>query len=108
MVYNVLESPAENGNERKKDDVSFIIDFVTEGLHIQSVEIESVARIGKYEGNRRPIKLQFCNLTDQVKILKNICNLSEEDEQFKICTITIDINIKQREEVKKLVDEAKL
>ena len=47
MVYNVLESSAENGNKRMKDDVSFINDFVTEGLHIQSVEIESVARIGK-------------------------------------------------------------
>ena len=109
MVYNVLESSAENGNKRMKDDVSFINDFVTEGLHIQSVEIESVARIGKYERNKkRPMKVKFCNRTDQVKVLKNLCNLSEADEQFKICTITIDRNIKQRDEVKKLVEEAKL
>ena len=55
MVYNVLESSAENGNTRMKEDVSFINDFVTEGLHIQSVEIESVARIGKYEGNKKDL-----------------------------------------------------
>ena len=109
MVYNVLESSAENGNKRMKDDVSFINDFVTEGLHIQSVEIESVARIGKYERNKkRPMKVKFCNRTDQVKVLKNLCNLSEADEHFKICTITIDRNIKQRDEVNKLVEEAKL
>ena len=78
MVYNVVESSAENGNKRMKDDVSFINDFVTEGLHIQSVEIESVARIGKYERNKkRPMKVKFCNRTDQVKVLKNLCNLSE-------------------------------
>ena len=53
MVYNVLESSAENKNKRMKDDVSFINDFVTEGLHIQSVEIESVARIRKYERNKK-------------------------------------------------------
>ena len=108
MVYNVLESSAENGNKRMKDDVSFINDFVTEGLHIQSVEIESVARIGKYERNKkRPMKVKFCNRTDQVKVLKNLCNLSEADEKIKICTITIDRNIKQRDEVKKLFEEAK-
>ena len=61
MVYNVLESSAENGNKLMKDDVSFINDFVTEGLHIQSVEIESVARIGKYERNKkRHMKVKFC------------------------------------------------
>ena len=53
--------------KRMKDDVSFINDFVTEGLDIQSVETESVARIGKYEGNKkRHIKVKFCNRTDQV------------------------------------------
>ena len=39
MVYNVLVSSAENGNKLMKDDVSFINDFVTEGLHMQSVDI---------------------------------------------------------------------
>ena len=53
MAYNVLKSSAENGNNRMKDHVSFINDLVTEGLHIQSVDIESVARIGKYEGNKK-------------------------------------------------------
>ena len=68
-----------------------------------------MARIGKYERNKkRPMKVKFCNRTDQVKVLKNLCNLSEADEQFKICTITIDRNIKQGDEVNKLVEEAKL
>ena len=81
MGFNVLESSAENGNKRMKD-VYFINDFVTEGLHIQSVEIEYVARIGKYEGNKkRHMKVKFCNRTDQVKVLKNLCNLSEVDEK---------------------------
>ena len=53
MVYNVLETSAENGNKLRKDDVSFINDFVTEGMHIQSVEYESVTRIGKYVGNKK-------------------------------------------------------
>ena len=92
-----------------KDDVSFINDFVTEGLHIQSVENESVARIGKYKRNKkRHMKVKFCNRTDQVKVLKNLCNLSEADEKFRMCTITIDIHVKQRDQVKKLVEEAKL
>ena len=40
--------------------------------------------------------------------LNNLCNLTGVDEKFKKCTIIIDRNIKQREEVKKLVEEAKL
>ena len=56
-----------------------------------------MARIGNYEGNKKiPIKDKFCNRTDQLKIIKNVCNISGADEKFKKCTITIDINIKQR------------
>ena len=78
-------------------------------IYVQSVEIESVARIGKYERNKkRTMKVKFWNRTNQVKVLKNLSNLSEADEKIKMCTITIDRNIKQRDEVKKLVEEAKL
>ena len=65
MVFNVLESSAENGNKRMKYDVSSINDFVTERLHIQSVDIKYVTRIGKYEGNQKIyIKVKFCNHID--------------------------------------------
>ena len=46
------------------------------------------------------MKVKFCDRTDQVKVLKNLCNLSEAYEKIKICTNTIDRNIKQREDVK--------
>ena len=38
----------------------------------------------------------------------HICNLNGADGKFMNCTIPIDRNIKQGEEIKKLVEEAKL
>ena len=55
------------------------------------------------------IKVKFCNRTDQVIFFSELCNLSGADEKNKKCTITIDryLYMNQREEVKKLVEDAK-
>ena len=81
---------------------------VKEGLHIQATTIESVDRIGRYEENKcQPIKVLFNSKTDQTRVLSIIGNLKQAEQKFKHVFVSMDRNKKQREEIKKLVQEAK-
>ena len=58
MMFKRAESKAPNTKERLQEDFNFINDFVKEDLHIQTTDIESVDRIGRYNENKsRPIKI---------------------------------------------------
>ena len=108
MFYNLKESTSENTKDRISDDLKYVNDFIAEGLHISAMDIESCIRIGKYDANgNRPLKVQFANRSDQIKILKNLGNLKAADDKYKKCFVTMDRNMKQREEIRKLVREAK-
>lgn len=108
MFYYTEESKADTGKDRNLDDIAFINNFIKDGLHIPSATIESCDRIGNFDVNaKRPIKVRFTTCVDQVRVLKNLCNLKNAEEKFKKCFVTIDRNFKQREEIRKLVNEAK-
>ena len=108
MFFYCVESTADLGKDRKNDDISFVNDFVTEGLHIPTVDIESSVRIGRYEKEKsRPLKVTFTNRSDQIKVLKNLGNLKVADQKLKKGMVTMDRNMTQREDLRKLVKEAK-
>ena len=112
MMYLTKESKAEDGKQRKQDDIEFVNNFVKKGLCISSVSVEDCIRLGKYDSDkddgRRPLKVTLSHRSDQVKVMRNLGNLKISNiELFKKCFVTIDRNLKQREEVKKLVEEAK-
>ena len=80
MMLKKAESKAPNKKERLQEDLDFINDFVKEGLHIQTTDIESVDRIGRYEENKsRPIKILFNNRSDQTRVLRNLGNLKQAE-----------------------------
>ena len=55
-MFKKAESKAPNKKERLQEDLDFSNDFVKEGLHIHTTDIESVDRIARYEENKsRPI-----------------------------------------------------
>ena len=70
--------------KRLKEDLDFINDFVKESLRIQTTAIELVNRIGRYDENKsRPIKILFNNRSDETRVLRNLGNMKQADQQFK-------------------------
>ena len=97
MMFKKAESKAPNEKERLQEDLDFINDFVKEGLHIQTTDIESVDRIGRYEENKsRPIKILFNNGSDQTRVLINLGNLKQAEKKFKEVFVSMDRNEKER------------
>ena len=109
MLFNKTESKAENSKERSKEELEFVKDFIEEGLKITAVEIESTARIGRFDPNKqRPIRVKFTNRADQQKVLHNLGNLKVAEAKFKGIFVTIDRNQNQREEMKIMLLDAKV
>lgn len=101
IIYNHPE------DESQTKDNQFVENFITEGLGIAPLNVESVLRLGKRGNKARPIKVKCAQRGDQVTVMRNLSNLKQADQMYKQCNISIDRNQKQREVLKALVEEAK-
>jgi len=110
IMYRVVESKAASVEDRKKDDVEFCLTLFNDVLDVECSRegIANVIRLGKKESDRvRPLLVSFKEGTTKNAVMESLNKLSSAEEKFRTISVTHDMTLKEREERKELVDEAK-
>ena len=110
VVYGVKESEDTDKDNRKKHDKDEIIK-ISKFLGLDDFteyNIVRILRMGTYtEGTRRPLLVELDSAVTKYKIMRNTYKLKDVDD-YKGWSLQHDMTKEQRENVKKLVEEAKL
>jgi len=114
ILYNVTESTAARAEERNKEDVSFCLRLFNIGLQagIAEEDLLHVFRLGKRGENEddppRPLLVQLGSYTQKNVIIESLYKLKHADAQYKKTVVSHDMTKTEREDCKKLVEEAKV
>ena len=104
------ESSKDNVEERKEEERELANRLCTIGARVQGCQVKKTSRLGKYDKNStkpRPLKISFANKQQQQKVLANLSNLREAEQDLKCLSISPDLSQEKRQEIKQKVEEAK-
>ena len=111
IVYNVPESNATTINDRIKEDKEFCKALMIEVLRVgcEEGEIKKVHRLGKRldASKVRPLLVEFSDGHVKNIVMENASRLGHAKGKFEGITISHDMTVKEREQCRKLVAEAK-
>lgn len=110
IIYRVPEKQTENVSERKANDVVFVKDLL-DGIFdtkIEENDIDKLYRLGHWEeGKARPLLVSFTRMEHKEIIMSNLRELKRPLDRFKGIGIAHDMHPKEREENRRMVNEAK-
>ena len=108
VASNLPESEAPSGEERKREDVTNIVDIIKDELRL-NVRVENAFRAGKKQENRpRILIVTLKSEASKWDVLKTSKLLREsENEVVRNIYINKDLTVQEREQQKKLRDEVK-
>jgi len=110
VMYRVPERKIDNVSERKSNDTEFVKDFLDGmfNMKMEDSDFEKMYRLGRWEeGKVRPLLVTFRKYEDKEYIMANLSNLKKPLDKFKGVSIAHDLHPKEREENKRMVEEAK-
>jgi hypothetical protein len=111
IIYNNPEIRTENKDEWFKNEKSFCLKFFNESLNVEVAEedLGKITRLGKRTDDNlsRPMLIQLKDKSQKNKIMQSLSKLRQADESIKKIIVSHDMTVKEREECKKLVSEAK-
>jgi len=110
IIYNVAESDSVSTPDRSKDDMKSCGSLMEKVLKVgyEDGDIVKVMRLGKYDDKiKRPLLVEFSNGHVKNVVMSNVTNLRLASGEFKGVTISHDMTVKEREQCKLLVQEAK-
>ena len=108
MLYKKEESSKDNIIDRNSDDLTYVKNFISNGLHLSEQPIQSCFRVGQFsEGKNRPIRVTFCSKASQVAVITNLSALRVAEECYKKVSVTVDRTETERESFRAKVAEAK-
>jgi len=115
IMYNVKESTVEGLENRWIDDRSFCMDLFNKvlGIPVSENDIKRFVRLGKRDptsiasGKSRPILIQFRDRVIKNMIMESLSKLKNADDNYKRIIFTHDMIKEDRDDYKKLVEEAK-
>lgn len=111
IVYNVPESNAVTINDRIKEDKEFCRALMIDVLRVgcEEGEIKKAHRLGKRldSSKARPLLVEFSDGHVKNIVMENASRLGHAKGKFEGITISHDMTVKEREQCRKLVAEAK-
>ena len=112
IIYKVPELKSDKYEERRESDMVFIADLLDSVFQIklQQGDIEKMFRLGRKSvesQSPRPLLLAFKEQHVKDSLMASVRNLGRADTRFKGISISHDIPPKDREEIKKLIEDAK-
>ena len=111
IVYNVPESISDAYPERLGEDSEFCKGLMKDALKVgcEEGDIKKIFRLGKkIEGSKpRPILIVYNNYHIKNLVMENATKLSRAEGKYAGVTISHDMTVKEREQCRKLVNEAK-
>jgi hypothetical protein len=112
IIYNVTERADGTVEDKHKEDKSFVLQLMTSlNTGVAEEDIKNIYRLGKKsdDGKFRPLLVQFNSRLAKNLAMDNLYRLKNIEARFKGVTISHDmtVKVKEREECRKLVEEAK-
>ena len=104
IIHGLPEEP--DTPEGKEADIRTIKEIL-DAIEV-APDFESFIRPGKRnESKSRPIKLKMSTLNEKKSVMSNLSKLKQAPENFRKISVTDDYTEKEREEIRKMVNEAK-
>ena len=110
VIYRVPEKKTESVVDRKTSDMVFVKDLLDGvfSMKVDDQDIEKLYRLGRFEEDKtRPLLVAFRNIEQKDQIMENLRNLRQPIEKFRGIGVSHDLHPKERDERKRLVEEAK-
>ena len=110
VMFNVTESQADTADERKKEDISFVVNMTNaicdNGIAIES--IQKARRLGRRpeDDTNRPLIITLDSEIIKRKIFSRLYKL-RDDEAYSNINVSHDMTLEERKRTKILVDKAK-
>jgi len=106
IIYRVAE--VENRDERVKEDKTFCLELFNSVLGVEAHDGDFISfRLGKRDQNNRPLMVKFKERTLKNRIMENMFRLKDSEQKFKNISVTHDLTLNERGELKTLLEEAK-
>jgi len=112
IIYRAPESKEQRFEERQKEDKTFCLSLIRNGLEMdcEAVEIKRTLRLGKRSEDAtfgRPLLVEFNSRAIKNEIMENMNKLRNADDVFKQLSVANDMTQKERQQCKTLVEQAK-
>lgn len=112
IMYNVPETESELAEVRKTKDME-IVEELCNIMDTSPNNVRNAIRLGKInkendvEKKERPLKVSFDDERHKGQFMKNLKNMASVEERLKRISVVHDMTIKERQQNKELVNEAK-
>ena len=104
IIHGLPEEP--DTPEGKEADIRTIKEILDD-IEV-APDFKSFIRLGKRnESKSRPIKLKMSTLNEKKSVMSNLSKLKQAPENFRKISVTDDYTEKEREEIRKMVNEAR-
>ena len=109
VLYRVPESDASKAEDRNRTDISFCLSFFNNALNsgVMEEDLQHVFRLGARGETPRPLLVQLSSHHLKNVIMESLYRLKQAEHKFKSVIVSHDLTKSEREECKKLVEEAK-
>jgi len=110
ILYKVNESDLQRADDKNKADISFCLQLFNNGLNAGMAEndLVNVFRLGRREDNNsRPLMVQLASYTSKNLIMESLYKLKHAAQKFRNVIVAHDMSKLEREECRRLVEEAK-
>lgn len=111
IVFKAPETDTNLKEQRKKDDAALFLDVCNNvcECQIRESDITKAIRLGKKkeDGQPRPLLVSVENLDKKRAIMRNLHKLKDADAPHNEISMSHDMTQKEREEKKKLLEEAR-
>lgn len=112
IIYRVPEVIADNAADRKDSDMTFVTELLESvfGIKPEDQNIVRMFRLGRRDDTSttsRPLLVAFNDISVKEAVWSNLRNLKEATARFKGISVAHDMTPAQRDEIKKLLHQAK-
>jgi len=112
IIYRVPEVSAESAADRMDGDMAFVTELLDSVFQVKPEDqgIEKLFRLGQRDVSSnapRPLLVGLKDIDVKEGIWSNLKNLKDSDIRFKGISVAHDLSPGQREEIKRLVEQAK-
>ena len=110
IIYRMPESKAKDVVNKQKDDKEIFLKLMNDVLEVNCNENDIIRtfRFGKKEeGKDKPLLIEFKSMSLKNQMMESLYKLAKANDVFKNLSISHDMTKAERNEQKKLVNEAK-
>jgi len=111
IIYRIPEKKMDNVTERELSDTVYVKDLLdcVFNMKVEEQDLDKMYRLGRWsEDKARPLLVAFKTVEMKEIVMANLRSLKHTVDKFKGVSISNDLHpIKEREEIKAMIEEAK-